>query len=75
VVVGPSGCGRSSLVAAGLAPRLAADPDWLVIRPMVPGGRPVAALAGALAEAGRQRELGWDRGELAGRAVASTPAA
>ncbi|MEX5632739.1 hypothetical protein [Parafrankia sp. FMc2] len=37
VVVGPSGCGKSSLVAAGLGPVLAADPDWLVVAPVVPG--------------------------------------
>ncbi|OHV33588.1 TIR domain-containing protein [Pseudofrankia saprophytica] len=66
-VVGPSGCGKSSLVAAGLAPRLADDPDWLVTRPMVPGVRPLAALAGVLAEAGRARGLGWDRGGLVDR--------
>ncbi|WP_255649451.1 toll/interleukin-1 receptor domain-containing protein [Frankia sp. ArI3] len=44
VVVGPSGCGKSSLVAAGLAPRLMEDTDWLVLRPMTPGGRPLSAL-------------------------------
>jgi transcriptional regulator with XRE-family HTH domain len=52
-VVGPSGSGKSSLLRAGLYPRLAAGPP---ARPqprpvllVTPGATPVAALAGALA--------------------------
>ncbi|OHV30847.1 hypothetical protein CC117_27420 [Parafrankia colletiae] len=67
VVVGPSGCGKSSLVAAGLGPVLAADPDWLVVAPVVPGGRPLAALAAVLAEAGRGQGLDWSAERLAAR--------
>ena len=49
-VVGPSGSGKSSLVRAGLLPRLwRLSQDWVVIEPFTPGARPVAALARALA--------------------------
>jgi hypothetical protein len=58
-VVGPSGCGKSSLVGAGLVPLLAADPDWLVLPPLVPGVEPVSGLARQIATAGRRRGLGW----------------
>jgi WD40 repeat protein len=48
-VIGPSGSGKSSLVHAGLLPRLAKMPDrWLVLPALVPGGRPVRALAACL---------------------------
>src|SRR3954471_7560105 len=49
-VVGPSGSGKSSLLHAGLLPRLARMPErWLVVEPLRPGRRPIAALAGDLA--------------------------
>src|SRR5215213_8659177 len=51
-VVGPSGSGKSSLVHAGLLPRLARQPErWLVVPPLRPGRQPTANLAGALARA------------------------
>ncbi|MDQ7907069.1 ATP-binding protein [Phytohabitans sp. ZYX-F-186] len=52
VVSGPSGTGKSSLLRAGLIPRLAAGPArpaWLPIL-MTPGRRPAAELARRLAE-------------------------
>ena len=48
-VVGSSGSGKSSLVHAGLAPRLRHDDSW-IIATMVPGERPVAALRDSLTE-------------------------
>ena len=54
LVVGPSGCGKSSLVRAGLLPVLAADEDWWTLPVILPGRRPVAALASALAHAAHQ---------------------
>ncbi|MGR7023061.1 nSTAND1 domain-containing NTPase [Geodermatophilus sp. URMC 62] len=53
-VVGPSGSGKSSLVRAGLLPRLRAgkvpgSETW-PIHVMRPGGHPVAALAGKVVE-------------------------
>jgi WD40 repeat protein len=48
-VVGPSGSGKSSLVHAGLLPRL--DAGWLVVPPFVPGSRPIEHLADSLARA------------------------
>src|SRR5687767_3401963 len=51
-VVGPSGSGKSSLLHAGLLPRLARQPErWLVVPPLRPGRQPTAALAGSLARA------------------------
>src|ERR687886_522901 len=51
-VVGPSGSGKSSLVHAGLLPRLARQPErWVVVPPLRPGRQPTANLAGALARA------------------------
>jgi hypothetical protein len=51
-VVGPSGSGKSSLVRAGLLPRLARQGGrWVVVGPLMPGERPVVSLARALASA------------------------
>ena len=68
-VVGPSGSGKSSLVRAGLLPRLRRQPaEWAVIRPFVPGDRPLTALARAL---GRDLPERPDAGELERRLRAS----
>src|SRR4051812_1112697 len=51
-VVGPSGSGKSSLLYAGLLPRLARMPTrWLVLPPLRPGSQPTTTLAGCLAQA------------------------
>src|SRR3954469_10022523 len=51
-VVGPSGSGKSSLLHAGLLPRLARTPErWLVVPPLRPGRQPTANLAACVAEA------------------------
>ncbi|MBU2666265.1 SUMF1/EgtB/PvdO family nonheme iron enzyme [Actinoplanes bogorensis] len=47
LIVGPSGSGKSSLVTAGLLPRLTADGGWF-IRTVRPGERPYEALQLAL---------------------------
>ncbi len=68
-LVGPSGCGKSSLARAGLGPLLAAEPDWLVLPPLVPAddpdADPVSALGRLLAAEARRRELGWPSGRAA----------
>jgi energy-coupling factor transporter ATP-binding protein EcfA2 len=49
LIVGPSGSGKSSLISAGLLPRLAhADDSRWFIRTMRPGPTPLEALASAL---------------------------
>src|SRR3954452_22008416 len=49
-VVGPSGSGKSSLLHAGLLPRLARMSNrWLVVPPLRPGRQPTTTLAGGLA--------------------------
>jgi WD40 repeat protein len=57
-VVGPSGSGKSSLVRAGLVPRLKHLADrWLVLPAFVPGDQPTANLARVLAIAQRETRL------------------
>ncbi|MEW5989361.1 MAG: BTAD domain-containing putative transcriptional regulator, partial [Chloroflexota bacterium] len=46
-VVGPSGSGKSSVVQAGLVPRLRVDDRWLLVS-FRPGNQPFQALAAAL---------------------------
>lgn len=59
MVLGSSGSGKSSLVRAGIVPRLAADaPRWLVIGPFRPGRRPQRRLAVAL-QAAFERSIPW----------------
>ena len=49
-VVGPSGSGKSSLVRAGVIPRLQRQINrWIIVPPMVPGDRPIRHLSHSLA--------------------------
>src|SRR5262249_40594754 len=52
ILEGASGCGKSSLLRAGLIPRLRRDPSWKVIGPFRAADRPRARLDQALLEAG-----------------------
>jgi energy-coupling factor transporter ATP-binding protein EcfA2 len=59
-VVGPSGSGKSSLINAGVLPRLARERrQWTILPSIVPGTRPTAHLARSLSIA--FREYGEDR--------------
>jgi hypothetical protein len=59
-IIGPSGSGKSSLLNAGLLPRLnRRDSPWIVVPTMLPGRHPVAALARSLA--GAYQQLGVTR--------------
>ena len=52
LVLGASGSGKSSLVRAGVVPRLKRDPDrWLVLGPFRPLGRPLDQFSLVLADA------------------------
>ncbi len=55
-VIGPSGSGKSSLVRAGLLPRLQRDPSWLLLPSLRPGDAPVRELT--LSFAGAFKRLG-----------------
>lgn len=46
-VVGSSGCGKSSVVFAGLIPQMRVEPEWLITH-FRPGGNPFKAEASAL---------------------------
>ncbi|MBX3084864.1 MAG: TIR domain-containing protein [Anaerolineae bacterium] len=49
-VVGASGSGKSSVVMAGLLPKLRYEhPDWVILPPMKPGAQPVEELSIVLA--------------------------
>jgi WD40 repeat protein len=48
VIVGPSGSGKSSVVFAGLLPKLQEDADWLIVQ-IRPRSSPFLSLASALA--------------------------
>ena len=51
-IVGPSGSGKSSLLRAGLLPRLEHLKErWVVLPPVLPGQKPTRNLARSLAEA------------------------
>lgn len=61
-ILGPSGCGKSSLSRAGLIPELARQAGQLGktalrVAVLVPGTRPVEALAGVLARLARDKVL------------------
>jgi WD40 repeat protein len=63
-IVGPSGSGKSSLLFAGLLPRLARQEDrWLVLPRFTPGTHPVESLAGILSASSADR----DRSDLHAR--------
>jgi WD40 repeat protein/energy-coupling factor transporter ATP-binding protein EcfA2 len=64
-IVGPSGSGKSSLLNAGLLPRLnRGDRRWIVVPTMLPGRHPVAALARSLAGAYQQLGVTRDRTDI-----------
>jgi WD40 repeat protein len=59
-VIGPSGSGKSSLVRAGLVPRLRRmGGRWAIVLPFKPGARPLSTLARRLA--GELGESDWRR--------------
>ncbi len=64
LVLGSSGSGKSSMVRAGMVPRLKRDPTWLVVDPMRPQGIPFDALAGQLSLAFRNRGVSHSRKAL-----------
>ena len=79
LLLGASGSGKSSLLRAGILPRLRRNPhQWIVVPPFRPLERPLESLAYALAasfgEAGKQREwkdlLGLMVAERGGGALA-----
>lgn len=69
IVHGPSGTGKSSLVQAGLIPRLKdgivipGSEAWRYVAPFVPGTDPLAALAAAIAPAAADKPA--EAGQLA----------
>ena len=67
VVVGPTGCGKSSLVRAGLVPTMAMEAEWWTISPFFPGADPMGALAFQLAAAADRLGTKWTLDEVTRR--------
>ncbi|PSM46756.1 hypothetical protein C7Y66_23460, partial [Chroococcidiopsis sp. CCALA 051] len=67
VVFGASGSGKSSLILAGLIPRIKRTLEWLVIPRLVPGGQPLNNLAQNLATAFAERGLNQNSTETLAR--------
>jgi WD40 repeat protein len=79
LLLGGSGSGKSSLLRAGIIPRLRRNPDqWIIVPPFRPLGRPFESLAYALAagfeEAGAQREWRDLHGLMAAERAGDAPA-
>jgi len=66
-ILGPSGCGKSSLARAGFIPALARQPlpgkEKIRVAVLVPGIRPLEALAGVLAKAATSDPLPVEKAE------------
>ena len=60
LVIGPSGSGKSSLVRAGLLPRLSSHSRWRALTPIKPGRRPIRALAAELAHTAKELDTGLE---------------
>jgi WD40 repeat protein len=74
-IVGPSGSGKSSLVRAGLLPRLEhLEGRWVVVPPVLPGQQPTRNLARSLSQAFSARGHKRSPAELE-RHLGSGPAA
>ena len=74
-IVGPSGSGKSSLLRAGLLPRLRRlQEHWVVLHPLVPGLRPTENLARSLARGFAERERGRPVAELGTQLSRGAPA-
>ena len=67
LVVGSSGCGKSSLLRAGVCPAIAASPGWVVVAPFEPDADPVASLARVCTQAARAAGLDWTAEETHSR--------
>lgn len=66
MILGASGSGKSSLLRAGLLPRLQRDPqEWLVLDPFRPSADPFMELAIVLAAASDRHGRGLDQEEIA----------
>jgi WD40 repeat protein/energy-coupling factor transporter ATP-binding protein EcfA2 len=64
LVVGASGCGKSSLVRAGLLHVMTEEPGWWALPAILPGADPVAALVRELSSAAQQLGLDWTLADI-----------
>lgn len=69
-LIGPSGSGKSSLLAAGVLPRMIARSRRLIVRQLRPGAHPTAALLAALSTGAPVSASGGSALEVEAAAVA-----
>ncbi len=63
-ILGASGSGKSSLMKAGVLPRLRREPAWLVMRAFRPGSDPLYNFADAIARTSADLNIFWAPGSI-----------
>jgi hypothetical protein len=63
-VLGASGSGKSSLLKAGVLPRLRRERGWLVLRSFRPGADPLFSFADAIARTAASLQIRWAPGSI-----------
>ncbi|HZA15828.1 MAG TPA: hypothetical protein VE645_02835 [Pseudonocardiaceae bacterium] len=66
-IVGSSGCGKSSLLNAGIVPQLDSDPEWLTLPRLIPGSDPLPGLSRAVTATAHRLGLDWSASEVRSR--------
>jgi len=67
VLTRPSGCGKSSLVRAGLIPAIADEPGWWTLPAVLPGVDPIAAITRGITGESRRLGLNWQLPQILAR--------
>jgi WD40 repeat protein len=68
VVIGASGSGKSSLVRAGIIPKVKRDPEgWIVLTPFRPGQQPFRELAIRIVDAYREYSVNKEVSDVIGK--------
>jgi len=63
-ILGASGSGKSSLMKAGVLPRLRRERGWLVFRAFRPGADPLYSFAEAIARTAADMQINWAPGSI-----------
>jgi hypothetical protein len=63
-ILGASGSGKSSLMKAGVLPRLRRERGWLVLRSFRPGADPLYSFSEAIARTAASLQISWAPGSI-----------